>query len=232
MATNNKHNLIGYDPLAWMGEPDVDDSNAIVEAEDTEHAESGVLPAIEESDALTAEDEAILELDEPLDSASAMPDDLIDDTETLDVEAIDSMEEGSDTFDDDASTDNEILAALGDDMAMSGEVEMENGGFEEVVSTEADAVSAESVIHLETNLSIQHIVKLHEKLKASLSAFEQIEVNAADVASIDTASLQLLVSLKKEADKLNKQVDFNAASPRFIESAKLLGLAEVLNVAL
>jgi ABC-type transporter Mla MlaB component len=88
------------------------------------------------------------------------------------------------------------------------------------------------LIHLESNLTIQNVVKLHEVFKASLSAFGQIEVDASAVSSIDTATLQLLVSLKQEADKSEKQVDIIQASPRFVESAKLLGLMEILNVDL
>jgi len=63
-----------------------------------------------------------------------------------------------------------------------------------------------------------------------LAANDSIEINASDVASIDTATLQLLVALKKDAVKLQKSVIFNSPSPRFIESAKLLGLLEILDV--
>jgi ABC-type transporter Mla MlaB component len=71
---------------------------------------------------------------------------------------------------------------------------------------------------------------LHEKLKQVLAAHDQIEINASDVASIDTATLQLLVSLKKDAVKLQKTVSIIYPSPRFVESARLLGLSDVLDV--
>ncbi|MGZ4955036.1 MAG: STAS domain-containing protein, partial [Methylobacter sp.] len=69
-----------------------------------------------------------------------------------------------------------------------------------------------------------------EKLKNSLAMHDEIEINASDVSSIDTATLQLLVSLKKSAVKLQKKVTIIYPSPRFVESARLLGLLDVLDV--
>lgn len=74
------------------------------------------------------------------------------------------------------------------------------------------------------------MLKLHEKLKNSLAANDTLVINAADVASIDTATLQLFVALRKTAVKLQKEIIFASPSPRFIESAKLLGLLEILAV--
>jgi len=93
-----------------------------------------------------------------------------------------------------------------------------------------DTSDGQNPVHLDAKLNIQNIVKLHEKLKKVLAANDSIEINASDVASIDTATLQLLVALKKDAVKLQKSVIFNSPSPRFIESAKLLGLLEILDV--
>jgi len=87
-----------------------------------------------------------------------------------------------------------------------------------------------SLVDLDATLTIQHVVKLHEKLKNVLAMYDEIEINASDVSSIDTATLQLLVSLKKDAAKLQKKVEIIYPSPRFVESAKLLGLLDVLEV--
>lgn len=93
-----------------------------------------------------------------------------------------------------------------------------------------DADDGSSPVHLDANLSIQHIVKWHEQFKKVLATNDVIEINAADVASVDTAALQLCVALKKDALKQHKTVIFSSPSPRFIESAKLLGLRETLDV--
>ena len=103
----------------------------------------------------------------------------------------------------------------------------------ELIAIQQDDSSEEiigSQIDLDSTLNIQHVVKLHETLKLCVAMHDQIEINASDVASIDTATLQLLVSLKISAVKLNKQVSIIYPSPRFIESAQLLGLLEVLDV--
>lgn len=85
-------------------------------------------------------------------------------------------------------------------------------------------------IHLDANLNIQSVLKLHGIIKKILAEHSTIEVNAAEVTSIDTATLQLLVALKKDAARQHKEVLINSPSARFIESAELLGLAETLDV--
>lgn len=109
-----------------------------------------------------------------------------------------------------------------DEVASASLVEDEGSEFEEM---------SESQIDLDATLTIQHVVTLHEKLKNSLALHDEIEINASDVTSIDTSTLQLLVSLKKDAAKLQKQVSIIYPSSRFIESAQLLGLLDVLDIA-
>jgi anti-anti-sigma regulatory factor len=100
---------------------------------------------------------------------------------------------------------------------------------EEPVADEA-AIAVEPIITLDANLSIQNVVKLYERMKASYTAFNGLEINASQVAAIDTTTLQVLVALKKDADKNEREVTFTSPSPRFIESAKLLGLLDVLGI--
>jgi ABC-type transporter Mla MlaB component len=97
---------------------------------------------------------------------------------------------------------------------------------------EPDAIPgvAESVIILDTALTIQNVFKLYEKLKKSYAVHDSIEINASQVSTIDTATLQLLVALKKEAVKQQKSVVMTEPSQRFIESAGLLGLLELLEI--
>jgi len=87
----------------------------------------------------------------------------------------------------------------------------------------------ESLITLEATSTIQNVVALYDKLKMSYSANNVIEIDASCVSSIDTATLQLLVALKRDAIKEQKNVVFTAPSERFIEAAELLGLLEILN---
>lgn len=128
-------------------------------------------------------------------------------------------------------TEKRILEEAGMN-AGAGEIEMNKVGFpEDRVSDETPTdEAAASVIHLDATLTIQHVVELHEKLKKSHLAHRVLEINASQVASIDTATLQLLVALKKNAVKHQKEVVFVEPSRRFIESAGLLGLLDVIDI--
>ncbi|MDD5581263.1 MAG: STAS domain-containing protein [Methylobacter sp.] len=152
MKTNEKNNLIGFDPLAWM------DDNAG-------------------------------EIKDQPEEEQIMPD-----------------QEDEEQYDEAASLSSHL----------------EEGG------TEDSASDAE--INLEATLTIQKVLILHEKLKSSLAVNSTIVINSAAVAAIDTATLQLFVALKKTAVKLQKEIIFALPSQRFIESAKLLGLLEILEV--
>lgn len=103
---------------------------------------------------------------------------------------------------------------------------------EEMVIDSASVLddTEEGTCDLDATLTIQNVVKLHEKLKNLLALHDEIEINASDVSSIDTATLQLLVSLKKDVVKLQKKVTIIYPSPRFVESTQLLGLLDVLDV--
>lgn len=90
--------------------------------------------------------------------------------------------------------------------------------------------AVEPFINLDPALSIQNVVKLYEKIRKSYEAYDSIEIDASHVTSVDTATLQLFVALKKDALKQNKEVNFFQPSARFVESAKLLDLIEVLDI--
>lgn len=168
---------------------------------------------------------------------------LIDDSDSeLDVGESDQNNE-SQVFD----VEINVVDEFSDGLTVTGETEVDgllidehqceddnvlikvSGDYVESLSeTVEEAVGSQ--VDLDATLSIQNVVKLHEKLKNCLAVHDQIEINASDVASIDTSTLQLLVSLKKDVAKLNKQVSIIYPSPRFIESAQLLGLLDILDI--
>ena len=115
--------------------------------------------------------------------------------------------------------DASIVAACSGDITINTIAdEAETAGF------------GEPKINLEATLTIQNVAALHEKLKKSYPTNNTLEINASQVSSIDTATLQLLVALKKDAVKQQKEVVFAMPSARFIESAGLLGLLEILDI--
>ncbi len=86
------------------------------------------------------------------------------------------------------------------------------------------------VIDLDATLNIQNVVKLYARLKIYYLENITIKINASQVKSIDTATLQLLFALRKDAIKNQKQVIFINPSLKFIESARLLGLLHELGI--
>jgi anti-anti-sigma regulatory factor len=71
---------------------------------------------------------------------------------------------------------------------------------------------------------------LHERLLKALDNNSKIFLDASAVSVADTASLQLLLILKRTAIKLQKEVVIDFPSDRFIEAADLLGISEMLEV--
>ncbi len=87
-----------------------------------------------------------------------------------------------------------------------------------------------STIVLDATLNIQKVTVLYEQLKPLLDNQNTIEIDASAVATIDTATLQLLIVLKQTAVKLHKEIIIDFPSDKFIEAAELLGLSEMLEV--
>lgn len=124
-------------------------------------------------------------------------------------------------------SNSEQLAAASSEVIMDANMEITEAEASDTVMAD-EAVEPE--IMLDANVSIQNVVKLYEKVKKSYAAYDAIEIDASHVASIDTAALQLFVALKKDAIKQKKEVNFFQPSPRFIESARLLDLLDILEI--
>ena len=104
---------------------------------------------------------------------------------------------------------------------------------ENSVEIDSEAVSQfvrTGTIVLDEELHIQDVGVLYERLLSLLETYHTIEIDAASVRVVDTATLQLLVVLKQEAIKLGKEIVFDFPSECFIEAAQLLGLDTLLNV--
>jgi len=101
---------------------------------------------------------------------------------------------------------------------------------ETMVDETQDESMSDSSLTLDATHNIQNVSQLYERLLALLESQNSIEIDASEVVTIDTSTLQLLVVLKQEAIKLEKDMSIDFPSDRFIEAATLLGLAEMLNV--
>ena len=223
MATTEENDLIGYDPLAWMEGGVVSEEPVLADDSDNESVGSEQSQTKKQS---LMDNEIIMIND--------YPEDLIEDTEEGEVlsDFADVCPELSRTDDPDVTNQDEFIMDEIEGQSDSTKLDEIAGACSDTDAVNVDAEEVvEAQIDLDATLTIQNVVKLHEKLKNALAIHDEIEINASDVASIDTATLQLLVSLKKDADKLQKQVSIIYPSPRFIESAQLLGLLDVLDVA-
>jgi anti-anti-sigma regulatory factor len=214
MAANEENDLIGYDPLVWMeGDAEINADHCVKDKSDSDNEQ---------------------EEQQLIDNEISMIDDYSDDfignakqDAVLQVTGQDQpVIDESDDQNDGVLAEDCVAANAPGNLAELGR---KSEGSETQGAVAEDLADA-SLIDLDATLTIQNVSKLHEMLKNSLAVYDQIEINASDVSSIDTATLQLLVALKKEAVKLQKQVTIIYPSPRFVESAQLLGLLDVLEV--
>ena len=242
MTTNN---LIGYDPLAWMDGEVIEEippveivkkvtkSRAKVKAEPVEIAEepsaiSGEIVEDEPAAELPIVAEERDEIEPIVDTPEDVEIDLIiDENGDVDV-TIDADEHADIEFDistESQQTDEEVIDQIVDEVS-----EMAVESVEVDVAESIPAQIVESLIELGSDATLKHVAKLYDTIKLALAVHDTLEINASDVTTIDTATLQLLVSLKKDAPRLNKTVDIICPSSRFIESAKLLNLLDILDV--
>lgn len=71
---------------------------------------------------------------------------------------------------------------------------------------------ASQLLTVREDLTIYHALEHKQALLDALAATDELELNLSQVAEMDTAGLQLLVLLKKEALRAGKQVRIVAHS--------------------
>lgn len=251
MTTND---LIGYDPLAWMDGEVIEEevphspakkvtkSKAKTKVASVETDQEAVTVAVEEEN--PAAELSVVEEENVVEPMAEADDDSVEMDVTIhedgDIEiAIEADENAHVSVQisiDAPQSDDEIIDAIVDEVReeISEEtsptpVEAEEpAAIEEVAKAPEEKI--EPLIELGAEATIKNIAKLYNTIKHALEVHNTIEINASDVTTIDTATLQLLVSLKKDAPCLNKTIDIIYPSARFIESAKLLDLLSILDV--
>lgn len=91
---------------------------------------------------------------------------------------------------------------------------------------------SEYVIDLPESLTIHHIEEHYGNLKmAFLAEADTFKINAGNVESIDTAGLQALLILIKNAIEKQKNVLWDSPSESITSGAAKLGLTEKLKLA-
>ncbi len=242
MTTNN---LIGYDPLAWMDGEVIEDEvppspvKKVTKSRSKSKTEEPVAQ-IEEPVAI-AEPSSELSVEEENVDAAIANDESVEMDVTIDEDgdieiAIEADEEAHVSVEisiESQQNDDEVIDSIVSEVSEETSQEPTEDPSEEAIVEEvakAPEEKVEPLIELGAEASIKNIEKLYSTIKRALNAHNTIEINASDITTIDTATLQLLVSLKKDAPCLNKTIDIIYPSTRFIESAKLLDLLSILDV--
>jgi ABC-type transporter Mla MlaB component len=91
-------------------------------------------------------------------------------------------------------------------------------------------MSTKTSLSLGASLSILQASKLHQRLGISLEKSSTIELKADKVQKVDSAGLQLILSLKKEVDTCGGELSWKNPSIALLEAARLLGLFEDLGL--
>ena len=247
-------NLIGYDPLAWMdgeqiGEKPVAPAEQVSAANETDNApiiDSEELVDFNESDDIETEaefeEENVIEASEEETADYSLPDvideesalEMSDDNDDVDTDVdIDIIIES----DDDCQIDIDIQT--NDDNTIDISIDTQDSPSDDDINmidmiiqeeTQIEINNIDPIVRLNSDATIKSIEELYQQFKRVLDFHDIIEVNAVEVTTIDTATLQLLVSLKKEEKRLNKTIHILSPSSRFLESARLLGLSNVLEL--
>ena len=207
MAENDESNMIGYDPLAWLHE---DTKSASVTEQDTVEIE---IARIDEN-SLKSMDASPLEQFSVTVNKSATTDAYDYSIESNENSAVDS--------------EVEFHFASEESSSDSMSINLDNTACLDSVDNSLD--NTNNSIVLEPIQSIQNIGLLHQRLQRVLDTQEKLDIDASAVTQVDTATLQMLLVLKLTAVKLQKEVNIDFPSQKFIDAAYLLGLAEMLSV--
>ena len=77
------------------------------------------------------------------------------------------------------------------------------------------------------NMSIYEALELKELFLVALENHEKIEINLSNVSEIDSAGLQLMIALKKEASTLSKSISFTRHSVEVIDFLDLFNMTNL-----
>ncbi len=83
---------------------------------------------------------------------------------------------------------------------------------------------------LPAELTIYHVAELHPEFKSWLQAPPEpcLEVHAQNVAEVDAAGIQLLLSLQNSLSKQNRRLALLQPSPALVSSCQALGTQGLL----
>ncbi|MDO6460905.1 STAS domain-containing protein [Granulosicoccaceae sp. 1_MG-2023] len=99
-----------------------------------------------------------------------------------------------------------------------------------MTATGSDEMTAEALV-LDEALTMSDLETLYETLKCVAATEQDASIDASAVTSVDTASLQLLLSFVRQLDDNGCRVNWCGVSDAFVKTADLLDLTRDLKCA-
>lgn len=93
------------------------------------------------------------------------------------------------------------------------------------MAMENERKNATSVLRIDGEISIYRAAELKQALLASLDQTEELEVDLAAVTELDTAGVQILMLVKRQAQATQRKLHLVGHSPAVLEVFELLNLA-------
>ena len=89
--------------------------------------------------------------------------------------------------------------------------------------------NSRSLVTLSGEFTIYSAVKFKQQLVGTISECESLEIELSNVSEFDSAGLQLLALLKREADALGRPIRFSGHSASVREVLNLCELNEIFD---
>lgn len=83
-------------------------------------------------------------------------------------------------------------------------------------------------VQIDHGLEIKDVERVRDRLLAAFEHGSKVTVDVGQVATIDTAGVQLLLAVRGEASKRGMTVEFRGESPALTRALTVLGLCEAM----
>lgn len=91
-------------------------------------------------------------------------------------------------------------------------------------NTREDGARPAHLLRIEGEMTIYQAAELKQTLAATLAQCDELEIDLSAVTEIDTAGVQLLISAKKTAQSLQKELHLRGHSAAVLDAFELLDL--------
>lgn len=79
-------------------------------------------------------------------------------------------------------------------------------------------------------LGIANVGDMYAHLLSELAEGHSVQFDVSKIERIDAAAMQMIYAFSKEIEKLGHSLSWQGASENFVRSAKILGLATLMNM--